>query len=146
MPAPITGEAALVLLGGGGNTELWPVDCGDFWKGGCGDRDWDAFELVESVGEEVRCTGFRPTGGADFFEVVLVEEIEARRSLGEVKSGGGRLDVDTEPSWREAWEKLLGRDAVEDGLYGGGSLREPLVAGRGFGGGGNDGVLWDGVR
>jgi hypothetical protein len=41
---------------------------------------------VESVGEEVRCTGFRPTGGADFFDVVLAEEVEVRRSLVAVTS------------------------------------------------------------
>jgi hypothetical protein len=132
----------MLLLGGGGTTALLPVDCGDLRERGCGDLDSDSLGLVESVGEEVRCTGLRPTGGADFFDVVLVDDIEARRSLDEVRPDDGWLGVETGASLRDAWEKLLANDATDCGLKGGGSLREPLVAGRGFGGGGaNDGVL-----
>lgn len=99
------------------------------------------------MGGETRCTGFRPTGGADFFDVVLVDDIEARRSLGEVTPCDNVFEVGREVSWREEREKLLDNDATEAWSSGGGGLREPFVFRRGFGGGGgNDGVLWEGVR
>lgn len=132
----IAGGAAVFLLGGGGNAEVLPVVGGDFWKEG-----WDSLGLVESGGE-VRCTGFRPTGGPDFFDVVLVDDIEARRSLGEVTPCDGWFDGGRDVSWREERDKLLDSDDTEVRLNGAGSFREPLDVRRGFGGGGgNDGVL-----
>lgn len=87
----MAGDGAVLLLGGGGNTLLLVVDCGGLWSEGCG----DVAELLESVGEEVRCTGFRPTGGADFLDVVLVDETEGRRSLvGVMACTAGWLAVD----------------------------------------------------
>lgn len=85
----------MVLLGGSRTAELFPIDCGDFCKGGCGDRDINALGLVDGAGEEVRCTGLRPTGGTDFLDVVLVDEIEERRSLDKVMLDDGRLGVET---------------------------------------------------
>ena len=60
------------------------VDRG-FCCGTCGDREADTIEIVDSVGEEaeegeeVRWDGFRPTGGAAFLDIELVDDAAERR-------------------------------------------------------------------
>lgn len=78
----------VVRRGGGGN--LVSTAAG---RGGCVGAipsravDANAF-TVDSVGEEVvdgeevRCTGLRPTGGGAFLDVELVVELESRRPGG----------------------------------------------------------------
>ena len=94
-------------------------------------------------GEEVRWIGFRATAGGGPLDVELFVEVERRRSL---CCGGGKtgLLVEDWTSFRDVWNKPL-LSEVNDGSKGGGSLREPFVVdevdGRGFGGGGVNGVL-----
>ena len=89
-------------------------------------------------GEEVRCAGFLPTGGG-FLDVEPFVEVERRRSLlvgiGCVEGGEGRVVEEIGPS-RDVWESVEANEATAEGLKGGGSLRVPLVAWRGLGGGG----------
>jgi hypothetical protein len=57
------------------------VDRG-FCCGTCGDREADTIETVDSAGEEgeeVRWDGFRPTGGAAFLDIELVDDAAERR-------------------------------------------------------------------
>lgn len=116
-----------------------------------------ARELDERVGEEddeaeeVRWMGFRATGGgAPFFDVELVVEVERRRSIGVccdfdlvVMVGGSLSDVS---------ERLLVKEETAETaeLKGGGSLRVPFgvveVEGRGLGGGGAKDVAADEPR
>jgi hypothetical protein len=93
----------------------------------------------EAEGEEARWDGFRPTGGAAFLDIELVDDAaERRRSSFFATSCDAELAglmVEAGILFKDVCEKLLASEATEAGSKGGGSFRVPFV-GRGFGGGG----------